>query len=283
MTTPSDEGIGMPSCHGTYARHAVLRLTVTSFATALLLLPVDPSLSADVQPVAELHRIGVMANTCIRDPENVEAFFDGLRELGYVEGENLVIECRDSAGHAERWPELAAELIDLKVDLIMVWTTPAALAAKAVTSAIPILIVAAHDPVGAGLAASLARPGGNVTGLATLFPELSAKRLELLRELIPRASHVAVLWNGANPANSWRCDRQRMRRTTWGSRSNITTFGPRKTSKQASPQSRNNVPMHCSCSAIPSCFNVATTSPPSPCRRACPAVSNRRRAPWPAG
>ncbi len=142
-----------------------------------------------------------MANTCVREPDNVDAFFDGLRELGYIEGENLLIECRESGGHAERWPQLAAQLIDLKVDLIMVWTTPAALAAKAVTRAIPILIVAAHDPVGAGLAASLARPGGNVTGLATLFPELSAKRLELLKEVVPRASHVAVLWNGANPVN----------------------------------------------------------------------------------
>jgi putative ABC transport system substrate-binding protein len=98
-------------------------------------------------------------------------------------------------------PDIAAELVGLKVDLIIVWTTTAALAAKAATSTIPILILAAHDPVGAGLAVSLAHPGGNVTGLATLFPELSAKRLELLKEFVPRVAHVAVLWNVANPAN----------------------------------------------------------------------------------
>jgi putative ABC transport system substrate-binding protein len=151
-----------------------------------------------------VYRIGVMANTCIRQPEDKrswDVFFEGLREFGYVEGENFILECRSSEGHSERLGPMAAELVALKVDLIIVWTTPAALAAKAATSTIPILILAAHDPVGAGLAASLARPGGNVTGLATLFPELSAKRLELLKELLPRASHIAILWNAGNPAN----------------------------------------------------------------------------------
>src|SRR5262245_41535040 len=124
-----------------------------------------------------------------------DAFSDGLRQLGYVEGKNILIERRYSEGQAERYPRLAAELVGLKVDLIMVITTPAALAAKAATGTIPILFVTAIDPVGAGLAASLARPGGNVTGLATLSPELSTKRLELIKELIPRVSRVAVLWN----------------------------------------------------------------------------------------
>jgi len=179
------------------------RLTVTRLATTLVFLFLASSL-AEAQTAPKVYRIGVMANTCIRLPEDKrswDAFFEGLREFGYVEGENFVVACRSSEGRTERFPEMAAELVALKVDLIIVWTTPAALAAKATTSAIPILILAAHDPVGAGLAVSLARPGGNVTGLATFFPELSAKRLELLKEFVPRVSHVAVLWNAANPAN----------------------------------------------------------------------------------
>lgn len=158
----------------------------------------------DAQQARTVYRIGVMINLCVRDPLTTpfwDAFFGGLREFGYIEGENVLIECRNSEGHAERFPKLAAELVALKVDLIMVNTTPAAVAAKAVTSTIPILITSAHDPVGAGLASSLARPGGNVTGLATLAPELSAKRLELLKAFVPGASRVAVLWNSANPAN----------------------------------------------------------------------------------
>jgi ABC-type uncharacterized transport system substrate-binding protein len=106
-----------------------------------------------------------------------------------------------SEGRADRWPELASELVRLKVDLILVGTTPAALAAKNASSAIPIVLAGAIDPVGAGLAASLARPGGNVTGLATFYPELGAKALQLLKEAWPGLSRVTVLWNSANPAN----------------------------------------------------------------------------------
>jgi putative tryptophan/tyrosine transport system substrate-binding protein len=180
-------------------------LEVARLLATLVLVYVAPSLPADAQATTKMYRLGVMANTCVRRPEDTrarEAFFGGLREFGYVEDENIQIECRSSEGRTERFPEMAADLVGLKVDLIIVWTTPAALAAKAATSTIPILILAAHDPVGAGLAVSLARPGGNVTGLATLFPELSAKRLELIKEFVPRASHVAVLWNGGNPANA---------------------------------------------------------------------------------
>jgi putative ABC transport system substrate-binding protein len=179
-------------------------LTVAGLVTALVLLCLASSFPAGVRAATKMYRVGVMANNCVRQPEDIrawEAFFAGLREFGYVEGENILFECRSSEGHTERLPEIAAELVGLKVDLIIVWTTTAALAAKAATSTIPILILAAHDPVGAGLAVSLAHPGGNVTGLATLFPELSAKRLELLKEFVPRVAHVAVLWNVANPAN----------------------------------------------------------------------------------
>ncbi len=182
-----------------------MRLKIAWVVTTLIFAYVAAqSLPADAQTASKLYRIGVITHISIRDPEYVrssDVFFGALREVGYAEGKNIVMERRSSDGHAERFPELAAELVGLKVDLIVVFTTPAALAAKAATSTIPILIVGAHDPVGAGLAVSLARRGGNVTGLATLVPELAAKRLELLREFVPRASHVAVLWNAANPAN----------------------------------------------------------------------------------
>ena len=131
-----------------------------------------------------------------------EAFFERLRSLGYVEGQNLVTERRYSEGRAERFPEFAAELVRLKVDIIMVSTTPAALAVKSATKTIPIVFPTAIDPVGAGVVASLARPGGNITGLTTQAPELVAKRLQFLKQAIPRLSRIAVLWNAANPANA---------------------------------------------------------------------------------
>ena len=117
------------------------------------------------------------------------------------EGKNIVLEKRSSEGRTERFPEVAAELVALNVDLIMAFTTRAALAAKGATTTIPILFVAAIDPAGSGLAVSLARPGGNVTGLTTLSPELSTKQLQLIKELVPHLSRVGVLWNAANPAN----------------------------------------------------------------------------------
>jgi putative tryptophan/tyrosine transport system substrate-binding protein len=128
-----------------------------------------------------------------------EAFRQGLRELGYVEGQNVVLEYRFAEGKAERLPNLAAELVNLKVDIIVAGGTPAPLAAKHATSTIPIVMAAAGDPVRTGLVANLARPGGNVTGLSTFTPELAAKRLQLLKEVVPGVSRVAVLWNATNP------------------------------------------------------------------------------------
>jgi putative ABC transport system substrate-binding protein len=128
-----------------------------------------------------------------------------LAELGYAEGRNLVIERRYSEGKADRFPDFAAEMVRLKVDLIIVITTPAALAVKSATKTIPVVFPTAIDPVGAGLATGLARPGGNITGLTTEAPDLVGKRLQLLKEAIPGLARVAVLWNAANPANarSW--------------------------------------------------------------------------------
>jgi putative ABC transport system substrate-binding protein len=126
-----------------------------------------------------------------------------LKDLGWVEGQNIVIEWRFAGGRAERLPDLAAELVRLQVDLIVVPSTPPALAAKNATKTIPIVTVGVGDPVGLGLVASLARPGGNITGLTgVVTPEIAGKQLELLKEAVPKVSRVAVLWNPATPGNA---------------------------------------------------------------------------------
>jgi putative tryptophan/tyrosine transport system substrate-binding protein len=173
---------------------------VRSIVTPLLSLLAVP-LAAAAPPSGQVYRIGFLST----DPPPAhlwEALLDGLRERGYSEGRNLVFERRFSEGQAERFPGLATELVRLRVDCIIAPTTPAALAAKHATQTIPIVMTTANDPVGAGLVASLARPGGNLTGLSTLAPELSGKRLELLKEVVPGLTRVAVLWNAANPANA---------------------------------------------------------------------------------
>src|SRR5438874_4957785 len=118
---------------------------------------------------------------------------------GWIEGQNVVIERRYAENRVERLPELAAELVRLNVDVIVGIGTLAPLAAKRATTTIPIVMTAAGDPLGSGLVASLARPGGNVTGMSLMAPDLGGKRLELLKEVLPRLSRVAVLWNAANP------------------------------------------------------------------------------------
>jgi putative ABC transport system substrate-binding protein len=145
--------------------------------------------------------IGFIAHTHVR---SYDALFEGLRDLGYVEGQNLIIERRYAEGRAERFNEFAKEMVQL-ADLIVVVTTPAALAVMHETTAIPNVHPAAIDPVGR-LVDSLAHPGKNLTGGAILYAELSAKRLQLLKDMVPRLSRTAVLWNTANPANAaaWR-------------------------------------------------------------------------------
>jgi len=129
-----------------------------------------------------------------------DALFEGLRELGYEEGRNLIVERRYAASHAERFQEFAAEMVRLNVDVIIVVTTPAALAVKKATTTIPIVFPNAINPVESGLVVSLAHPGGNLTGGAAQTAVLSTKRLELLKEVLPGLSRGAVLWNPANPA-----------------------------------------------------------------------------------
>ena len=155
-------------------------------------------LVARAQQSGKIWRIGFIAH---RYEKFYDPLFQGLRELGYVEGQNLIVERRYAEGHAERFQEFADEMVRLKVDAVIVVTTPAAFAVRNATTTIPIVHPAAIDPVGTGLIASLAHPGGNITGLAVLNAETSAKRLELLREVVPGLSRGAVLWNSANPAN----------------------------------------------------------------------------------
>src|SRR6266581_6310962 len=163
-----------------------------STVLALLALGAAP-FAAGAQQATKVARIGYLGYT-LGAPDPREAFLQGLRDLGYVEGRNLVIEYRDAEGKADRLPALAAELVALKVDVIVASGTLAALAAKQATRTLPIVFSPAGDPVGSGLVTSLARPGGNVTGLSAFAPELVGKRLELLKQAVPGVSLVAVLW-----------------------------------------------------------------------------------------
>ena len=161
-------------------------------------------LAAGAQPAGKVFRIGYLASVgsfSARSPA-VEAFRQGLRELGWVEGQNIVIEYRTSGGRFERLPDLAVELARLKVDVIVAPGTQAALAAKNATTTIPVVMIAVAEPVAQGLIAGLARPGGNVTGLSySVGTEIFGKELELLKEAAPKARQVAVIWNPANPAH----------------------------------------------------------------------------------
>ncbi len=163
----------------------------------LLALGVAP-LAAEAQQAAKVSRIGYLAinlaAALAANPHALEPFLQGLRDLGYVEGRNVVIEYRDAKGKYERLPALAAELVALTVDVIVVGSQLAALSAKQATRTLPIVFANAGDPVGSGLVTSLARPGGNVTGLSNLTAELVGKCLEQLTQAVPGVSRVAVLW-----------------------------------------------------------------------------------------
>jgi len=171
-----------------------------AFSITLLLDGLFNPVAAEAQQAAKIARIGYLAINLATAPHMREAFLQGLRDLGYVEGRNVVIEYRDAEGNVERLPALAAELVALKVDVIVAGGTPQALAAKQATRTVPIVFAAAGDPVTSGLVTSLARPGGNLTGLSALAPELVGKCLEHLKQAVPGVSRVAVLWQpGAYP------------------------------------------------------------------------------------
>ena len=172
------------------------------FVLALCPLLLVLGFSADAQQTKKVPRIGYLAPVfpCSGSVPSLEAFRRGLGDLGYVEDRNITIDCRSAEGKLDRQPELAAELVQLKAHVIVAaGGEPTARAAKQATQTIPIVMTNVGDPVVTGLVASLARPGGNVTGLVTMSPELSGKRLELLREAFPKVSRVALFWNSANP------------------------------------------------------------------------------------
>jgi len=166
------------------------RRFIGTIASGLLAAP----LAAEAQQTTKVARIGYLGRDIVPAPHLPEAFLQGLRDLGYVEGRSVVVEYRDAEGKSERLPALAAELVALKVDVIVAASIQPALAARQATRTLPIVFATIGDPVSSGLVASLARPGGNVTGLSSLTPELVGKSLELLKQAVPGVSRVAVLW-----------------------------------------------------------------------------------------
>ena len=174
------------------------------FAVAMASRLLAAPLIAGAQQAGRLPRLGYLgASSPTLEPEILEAFRQGLRDLGYVEGQSIAIEYRWAEGHEDRLPELATELVGLKVDVIVTTGTPGTLAAKRATQTIPIVMTATGDPHRSGLVTSLARPGGNVTGVSTLRSELEGKRLDLFKQTFPRFSRVAMLWDSANPSTKF--------------------------------------------------------------------------------
>jgi putative ABC transport system substrate-binding protein len=177
------------------------RVFISGITVGLLAAP----LTVEAQQTGKVYRIVYLGNSSAAlESDLTAAFRDGLRQLNYVEGQNIVIDYRWAEGRNDRFPPLVAEAVRLKANVILTSGTPAAIAAKDGTRTIPIVIAAMGDPIGAGVVASLARPGGNITGLASMSPEIDGKRLELLTELVPGVSRIAVLWNPTNPGNAAR-------------------------------------------------------------------------------
>lgn len=169
----------------------------TSTLIILATLILAPIYLAHAQKQASIPRIGVLLLGAPPNA-NLDAFIQGLRELGYIDGRNIVIEYRFAEGKADRLPELAMELVRLKVDAIFTGGTPAIFALKHATKTIPIVFFSTSDPIGTGVVASLAHPGGNITGISLQASDLWPKRLELLKEIVPKVSTVAMLWNRGN-------------------------------------------------------------------------------------
>ena len=172
------------------------RTFLGTLAGGLLVVP----LAAEAQPAGRVYRIGFLGNsTAALEANLVGPFREGLRDLGYVEGRNVLIEYRWAEGKYDRFPALIGELLALKVAVIVTAGTPATLAVKKATTSVPLVMLAVGDPVGTGIVPSLSHPGGNITGLTAISTEMDAKRLELLREVVPSVSYIALLWNAASP------------------------------------------------------------------------------------
>ena len=169
-----------------------------AFVTGLGALLAAP-LAAEAQQPGKVYRVGVLSSE-VPPPGFLDAFREGLRDFGHVDGQNISLELREAGGANERLPDLARELIELNVDVIVAINTPAARAAKGATATIPIVMNRVSDPVKAGLVSSLARPGGNLTGLSFSAVEVAPKQLQLLREMLPRTSRIGLLWYAGNAA-----------------------------------------------------------------------------------
>jgi putative ABC transport system substrate-binding protein len=175
--------------------------SVVTVAFVFFVMLLALTFPAEAQRSEKVPRIGFLSPVASEPAPRIEAFRQGLRERGYIEGQNIVIEYRFAEGKPDRLPILATELARLKVDVIVVVSTTGAQAAKDATKVIPVVMATSGDPVGSGLVSSLARPGGNITGLTLVSPELSGKRLELLKEAFAKISKVAVLLNPGNTAS----------------------------------------------------------------------------------
>ncbi len=172
-----------------------------TFIASMVGAVLSASLTAQAQQAGKVYRVGFLWDSPAVWPHALEAFRQGLRDLGWVEGRNIVIEYRWAEGRFDRLPGLAEELVRLKVDVIVAPTSIYAAAAKRATSTIPIVFASHADPIGSGHVASLARPGGNITGLTVMMSETTAKGLELLKEAVPGLSRVAVVWDPATPSH----------------------------------------------------------------------------------
>jgi len=179
--------------------HTVGLVLMLAFALSIFVAP----LAVNAQPPTQVPRIGYLKGG-MGNTGTFEAFQQGLRDHGYVEGQNIVIEYRAAEGRGERLPELAADLVRLRVEVIVTSGPQPIQVVTHATTTIPIVMAISPDPVEAGLVASLARPGGNLTGLSVMAPEFQGKRLELLKEAVPGIARVAVLWNAASPDARWR-------------------------------------------------------------------------------
>jgi putative ABC transport system substrate-binding protein len=177
------------------------RAFIGSLASGLLAAP----LAAEAQPAEKVPRVGYLSPGSPSDPgrqRRLEAFRQGLRELGYVQGQNIAIESRWAEGKYDRYPALAADLVRLKVHVIVAVGGAATQAVQQATRTIPIVMSVVIDPLGSGLVSSLPRPGGNVTGLSMMAPDLVGKQLQVLKEVVPEVSRVALLWNPENPGSA---------------------------------------------------------------------------------
>jgi putative ABC transport system substrate-binding protein len=177
------------------------RRLIGLLVTLALGLLVAPLAVVAAQPPAKVPRVGYLSPGSSADPARLrrfEAFRQGLRELGYVEGQSIALEPRWAEGQYERYPALAADLIRVPVDVIVVVGGAATRAVQHATRTIPIVMAVVNDPVGSGLVSNLAYPGGNVTGLSFMAPDLVGKQFEVLKEVVPKVSRVALLWNPAN-------------------------------------------------------------------------------------